>query len=247
MKKKPKCPSLNTTAKNENKHSLNTKLENLSKMKQTKVYNLLVVDESGSMEIIKQQTINGCNETLQTIQSAQEKYPEQNHLVTLVFFNSCETKTIVDCIPVSKTKPLNESNYNPNCNTPLFDALGESLTRLRYKINQEEEHHVLVTILTDGEENSSKEFNHRMINKMINELKKAGWTFTFIGANIDVEKVATQISVSNFISFEQTHEGTKAMFVREQSSRMNYFDKMSKGESKEKLSKDYFEETSKAE
>ena len=107
-------------------------------MKQTKVYNLLVVDESGSMEIIKQQTINGCNETLQTIQSAQEKYPEQNHLVTLVFFNSCETKTIVDCIPVSKTKPLNESNYNPNCNTPLFDALGESLTRLRYKINQEE-------------------------------------------------------------------------------------------------------------
>jgi len=211
-------------------------------MKQTKVYNLLVVDESGSMDVIKKQTINGCNETLQTIKSAQEKYPEQSHLVTLVCFNSDETRTVLDCAPIAQAKLLNDKTYNPNCGTPLYDALGESLTRLRYKINQEEEHHVLVTILTDGEENSSKEFTNSMINKMIKELKKAGWTFTFIGANIDVEKAAAQISVSNFISFEQTHEGTKDMFVKEQNARMKYFDKMSKGESKEELSKNYFEE-----
>lgn len=79
-------------------------------MKKTKVYNLLVVDESGSMDIIKQQTINGCNETLQTIQAAQEKYPEQSHLVTMVFFNSCETKTVVDCLPISRAKLLDASN-----------------------------------------------------------------------------------------------------------------------------------------
>ena len=211
-------------------------------MKQTKVYNLLVVDESGSMDVIKQQTINGCNETLQTIKSAQEKYPEQTHLVTLVCFNSNDTRTVLDCAPIAQAKLLNESTYNPNCNTPLYDALGESLTRLRYKINQEEDHHVLVTILTDGEENSSKEFTNRMINKMIKELKKAGWTFTFIGANIDVEKAAAQISVSNYISFEQTNVGTQEMFVREQNARMKYFDKMSKGESKEELSTNYFDE-----
>jgi uncharacterized protein YegL len=211
-------------------------------MKQTKVYNLLVVDESGSMDVIKQQTINGCNETLQTIKSAQEKYPEQSHLVTLVCFNSDNTKTVLDCQPISKAQMLTPLTYKPDCGTPLYDALGESLTRLRYKINQKEEHHVLVTILTDGEENSSKEFTHSMINKMIKELKKVGWTFTFIGANIDVQKAATQISVSNFISFEQTQEGTKDMFVREQNARMKYFDKMSKGESKEELSKNYFEE-----
>ena len=211
-------------------------------MKQTKVYNLLVVDESGSMNIIKQQTINGCNETLQTIQSAQEKYPEQSHLVTLVFFNSSDTKTVLDCAPVSLAKLLNESSYNPNCNTPLYDALGESLTRLRYKINQEEDHHVLVTILTDGEENSSREFTGQMIKKMIDELKALGWVFTFIGANIDVEKVAAQISVNNYISLNQTNEGTKAMFAKEKNSRMNYFDKMSKGGSKEQLAEKYFEE-----
>ena len=85
-----------------------------------------------------------------------------------------------------------------------------------------------------------------MINKMITELKNAGWTFTFIGANIDVEKVANQISVSNYMVFEQTNEGTNAMFARERNSRMKYFDKMAKGESKEELSKDYFEKNSTA-
>lgn len=211
-------------------------------MKQTKVYNLLVVDESGSMEIIKKQTIGGFNETLQTIKSAQDKYPEQSHLVTLVFFNSSETRTILDCAPISQARSINASTYNPNNGTPLYDALGDALTRLRYKINQDEEHQVLVTILTDGEENSSIEFNHNMINKMITELKEAGWTFTFIGANIDVEKAAANISVSNYIAFEQTNEGTQAMFVKENNARMKYFDNMSKGMSKEELSKKYFDE-----
>lgn len=211
-------------------------------MNKTKVYNLIVVDESGSMDIIRQQTINGCNETLQTIRAAQEKYPEQSHLVTLVFFNTAHTNTVIDCAPVSQAKMISASTYKPDCGTPLYDALGESLTRLRYKINQDEEHHVLVTIITDGEENASKEFNHSMINKMVNDLKNAGWTFTFIGANIDVEAAAANLSVSNFISFSQTDNGTKAMFMQEKQARMKYFDKMSKGESKEELSKNYFDE-----
>jgi len=59
---------------------------------------------------------------------------------------------------------------------------------------------VLVTIITDGEENSSKEFTGQMIKKMIDELKALGWVFTFIGANIDVEKVAAQISINNSTS-----------------------------------------------
>ncbi len=211
-------------------------------MRQTKVYNLLVVDESGSMEIIKKQTISGFNETLQTIQSAQDKYREQSHLVTLVFFNSSDTRTILDCAPVGQAQLINSATYNPNNGTPLYDALGDALTRLRYKINEDEKHQVLVTILTDGEENTSKEFSHRMINKMITELKEAGWTFTFIGANIDVQKAAANISIGNYIAFEQTHEGTQAMFAKEKNARMKYFDNVSKGMSKEELSKKYFEE-----
>lgn len=211
-------------------------------MKKIKVYNLMVVDESGSMDIIRQQTINGFNETLQTILAAQANFPEQEHLVSLVCFNTNGTRTLHDCVKASKANMLSAATYKPDCGTPLYDALGESLTRLRYKINQQEEHQVLVTILTDGEENASKEFNHKMIRNMIDDLKKAGWTFTFIGANIDVEKTAMDLSVDNFLAFKQTDKDTQVMFAQESKARMNYMANLSSGYSKEELSKKYFEE-----
>ena len=137
---------------------------------------------------------------------------------------------------------MNAKTYEPNNGTPLYDALGISLSKLRLQIDGKTDHQVLVTIITDGEENTSKEFTGQMIKRMIDELKVLGWVFTFIGANIDVEKVAAQISVNNYISFNQTNVGTQAMFAKESNARMKFFDKMSKGESKEKLAEKYFED-----
>ena len=211
-------------------------------MEKTTVYNLVVLDESGSMGCIKQQTINGFNETIQTIATAQKKFPEQNHLVTLVNFNSDAIRTVLELAQINQAAPLNAKTYEPNNGTPLYDALGISLSKLRLQIDNKTDHQVLVTIITDGEENTSKEFTLQMIKRMIDELKAMGWVFTFIGANIDVAKVAAQISVNNYISFNQTNEGTQAMFVKESNARMKFFDKMSKGESKEKLADKYFEE-----
>ena len=98
-------------------------------MKTTKIYNLIVLDESCSMACIKPQTINGFNEPIQTITSAQKKFPEQNHLGTLVSFNSNEIKTVLDLSPVSRVEQINQKSYCPDGNTPLYDALGLSLTR----------------------------------------------------------------------------------------------------------------------
>lgn len=210
-------------------------------METTKIYNLIVLDESGSMNCIKQQTINGFNETVQTIASAQKKFPEQIHLVSLVSFNSSEIKTVFDRVPVSQVNQLNDKTYSPDGNTPLFDALGLSLTRLRYQINTKENHQVLVSIITDGEENSSREFSGKMVKNLIDELKAMDWVFTFIGANIDVEQVASQISINNYISFNQSSAGTNAMYAREKNARMNMYDKMSKGVSKKDLLKNYFD------
>lgn len=211
-------------------------------MKTTKIYNLIILDESGSMNCIKTQTLNGFNETIQTIASAQRRFPEQNHLVTLVSFNSELIKTICELTPVVKLAQLTSKTYLPDAGTPLFDALGISLSKLRSQINKEEDHQVIVTVITDGAENASLEFSESMIKQMIDELKSMGWVFTFIGANIDVEKVATQISINNYINFNQNAQGTKAMFEKESSSRMNFFDKMSKGTSKKDLSDKYFDE-----
>ncbi len=62
-------------------------------MKQ-RVFNLIILDESGSMSSIKKQAIDGVNETVQTIRTAQKKHEDQEHFVTLVAFNSEEVKTI---------------------------------------------------------------------------------------------------------------------------------------------------------
>ena len=63
----------------------------------TRIFNLIILDESGSMQSIKQAAINGMNETVQSINEAQKKHEEQERVVTLVTFNSSAVKTIYDC------------------------------------------------------------------------------------------------------------------------------------------------------
>ena len=82
---------------------------------------------------------------------------------------------------------------------------------------------VLVTVITDGEENSSQEWTLQMIRTMIEKLKKQNWTFTLIGTdNLDVETMAHSFSIDEHLQFRQDEEGTKAMFAREHRSRMRY-------------------------
>jgi hypothetical protein len=88
------------------------------------------------------------------------------------------------------------------------------------------DHNVLVTILTDGEENASKEYSGKDIKKMIEELKLNRWTFTYIGTDHDVEKFAASISITNTLVFHKIESDMKAMFVKEQSSRRAYSEKI---------------------
>ena len=205
-----------------------------------KIHNLIILDASGSMYSIKNQAVNGFNETVQTIRDAQEKHPDQEHSVTLVVFNSSETRTVYDGVPAAQAKDMAPDEYNPNCGTPLFDAMGFSINALRTKVQKGET--VLVTIITDGEENSSTEFNRNSIKALIDELKTEGWVFTYMGANQDVEKVAMSISISNHILWESTAEGTQSMFKREKKARTRFFDRLAMGESAADMQADYYDE-----
>ncbi len=206
----------------------------------TTIYNLIILDASGSMYSIKRQAINGFNETVQTIKSAQAKFEEQNHLLSLVVFNSDETKTIYDCISVKKVKELNGNTYNPNCCTPLYDAIGNATAHLRKRVKIDDK--VLVTIITDGEENSSEEYNGKAIKAIIDELRTKGWVFTYIGANQNVEKVAATMGIHNCMAFQSDEQGTRIMFKKEHSSRMSWCKRVSEGECNEALQSDFFEE-----
>ena len=87
--------------------------------------------------------------------------------------------------------------------------MGMSLNALRPKVAEEDR--VLVTIVTDGYENASREYNGKAIKVLVDELKDKGWVFAYIGANQDVEKVAATISITNTMTFQTTSHGTKRM------------------------------------
>ncbi|MBL8007954.1 MAG: VWA domain-containing protein [Ignavibacteria bacterium] len=192
-------------------------------MEKPRVYNLLILDESGSMESIKTPVISGFNEIVQTIRNAEKEFPGQEHFVSYVTFNTGGIKTILDAVPAAYLQPVNEHNYRPNSGTPLYDAIGFSVNNLKQRMNGSTYGKVLVTILTDGFENSSREYSGENIKKMIEKLKDKGWTFTYIGTDHDVYKSSGNISIDNFYVFDKSSDGAGAMFVNEKSARMRFY------------------------
>ena len=187
----------------------------------TKIYNLIIIDESGSMNYIKQAVIDNVNETIQTIRAAQNEHEEQEHYVSLVTFND-EVKTIYECEPVEQVEELTSETYRPGCRTALYDAMGVSLNALRTKVADGDK--VVVTVVTDGWENASKEYNCMAIRTLVDELKEEDWVFAYIGANHDVKAAAGAISIANTLCFEATSEGVENMGVVCSSARTRLFD-----------------------
>ncbi len=185
------------------------------------VFNLIIVDESGSMSVIRKQAFSGMNETLETIKAMQQQYPDTEQRVSLVTFDSSHTTWHYDNKPVSETKSLKWEDYNPGGCTPLYDAIGSSVSKVNAVTGKDD--HVLVTIITDGEENSSREWKLTAIRSLIEKLKAEGWTFTLIGTdNLDVESMAGAMAIDEHLEFHQDEEGTKKMFARERHCRARY-------------------------
>ncbi len=191
----------------------------------TRIFNLIILDESGSMQCIKKEAIDSVNETVQTICTAQKEHDDQEHFVTLVTFNS-KAKTLYECVPAEEVVELNADTYRPSCSTALYDAMGMALNELRPRVAEADR--VLVTVVTDGYENASREYNGKAIKALVDELKAKGWVFAYIGANHDVEKVAATISITNTMTFQTTSEGTREMSAHTNRSRAFFFDRVSR-------------------
>jgi Mg-chelatase subunit ChlD len=187
-----------------------------------KVFNLIILDESGSMESIKKTIIEGFNEVVQTVQGVAAQYPEQEHRISLVSFNGLGIKTIHHNELVTELTAIDDAKYQPAASTPLYDAMGEGIATLRREVEKLDRYNVLVTILTDGEENASKEYNGKAIKALIEELKEKNWTFTYIGANHDVEKFALTLSITNTMTFQANEGSMQDMFAKEKKARNLY-------------------------
>jgi len=207
--------------------------------KKHQVHNLIILDESGSMEPIKTTIIQGFNELVQTIQGIERQFPEQEHFISFISFNGLGQKLLHFIDPVSKLKQIDDKTYQPDATTPLFDAMGFSINKLKHSLQGQTDYNVLVTILTDGEENASKEYSGNAIKKLVEELKQNRWTFTYIGTDHDVEKIANSLSINNTMIFEKNDADIKRMFMKEHSARFKYSEKIRLDED---TSSNYFDE-----
>ena len=194
-----------------------------------KVFNLIIVDESGSMSVIRKQAFSGMNETLSTVRSMQQNFPDTEQHVTLVTFDSDHMKWHYDDALARDTYDLSWKAYNPCAATPLYDAIGKTVSKLNAQVGPND--HVLVTIITDGAENCSTEWNLQMVRNLIEKLKQQKWTFTLIGTdNLDVEGMAHSMCIDEHMDFTEDAVSTKAMFVRERKARVRYNCSVQKGE-----------------
>lgn len=193
-----------------------------------KIHNLIVLDKSGSMHSIANLAIGGVNETIGSIKSDNKQNAETTEqFVSLYAFCGCDSRYIMQNVPAEEAKVIGAEDYMPCCNTPLYDSLGKSINDLYNLIKDDENATASVTIITDGYENSSKEYDHAAIKSLIERLKGEGWLFAYIGADHDVEKVSISLSIDHHLKFEKTHQSTAEMFARERNSRSKWSRKVS--------------------
>lgn len=153
-----------------------------------------ILDRSGSMESIRQATIDGFNAFLRDQQSA----PGQTRL-SLVFF-ATETDCRHQSIPVAEVVPLDHDSYVPGGGTALLDAIGETIDRLGQRLaalpETDRPDHVTVAILTDGEENSSRHYSWLQVaDRIKHQTETYSWEFLFLGAGPDTIATAGRMNI----------------------------------------------------
>ena len=179
------------------------------------IYNVIILDESGSMSSIYKETLTSMNEVLSGIRKDQEEHPEQKNYVTIVTFEGNGIKGIKtrrDRVPIESIKDLTEADYRPGGCTPLYDAMGKTLNELEGLVRPDDR--VLATVITDGYENASEEYSGRTIKTLVARLREKGWTLAYIGANQDAVEVAKDLNIDNAISWSVCGVGVETMSFR---------------------------------
>ncbi len=191
-----------------------------------KIYNLIILDRSGSMSSMRNEAVASVNETIGTIKSFINENPDSQQTISLVTFCCCSRNYIYDMNDARIADHIKAEDYQPCCGTPLYDAIGEACSRLHKTIENEKDAAVSVTIITDGYENASQEWNHKAIKSLIEQYKKEGWLFAYIGAEHDVESVAFALSIDNHMKFDKSSDGFCEMSRVESKARKNWMDKV---------------------
>lgn len=197
-----------------------------------KIVNLFVLDKSGSMSIIREKIISGFNEQIQDIKKLDKQMDVKSSFGLMVFDSQVVVKYLDQ--PVEVAEELNAVNYRPDGGTAFYDAIVDSIKALENSLGSSlTDCKVLVTYLTDGEDTSSSRFEPSQAADLIKQFQDDyQWTFSFIGANINVEELARKLNVptSNTLNFVATAEGTQFANSSLISARSAYYTRSLNGE-----------------
>ena len=194
-------------------------------MKQT-IYNLFILDASGSMSNKVSEVINGMNGLLKGIQKGQKKKDDfKNRIFVTDFSSHGDFNILIENEKVKAVAPFTRQTYVPRAMTALYDAIGKSIALIPADAKN-----VFVTIFTDGLENDSKEFNAEAIKEKIISLKSKGWHFVFFGASEESMYQADNIGINakQRVRFENSKDGVLYSFSVMNSRRKKYVNSLPK-------------------
>ena len=153
---------------------------------------VFILDKSGSMAGLEDDTIGGFNSMIEK----QRAIPGEA-IVTTILFDSTISR-LHDGVNIRNIEPMTSKDYTAGGCTALLDAVGTTISTVhtRQKKMEEKPDHTVFVIITDGAENSSREYSYQEVQKMIrNRRKNSGWEFIFLGANIDAIETAGSLGI----------------------------------------------------
>lgn len=168
-----------------------------------------ILDQSGSMHKLKKDTIGGYNSFLE-----KQKKEEGDCLISTTLF-STTSKNILFHQDIHSVKDMTKEDYQPHGCTALLDALGNCILEMENHLKKEnDDRNIIFVIITDGLENSSREFNYPTIRKMISAKQEEGWKFLFLASNIDAGEEAMNIGIrkDNSVCFHNDAKGIRTNF-----------------------------------
>lgn len=201
-------------ARNRNEPNLFYETIKKQHMKDSHTDITIVIDRSGSMSSIKDDTIGGFNTFLKDQQESPGTATFSLHQFDDLF------ETVVDARPISEVKPLSDKTYTPRGSTALLDAVGRAISSTGIRLHKMDEvdrpGKVVFVIITDGAENASREYSLSKVKEMIKlQQETYKWQFVFLGANIDAISVGAGLGVANgnSMKFAANSIGTQSLYA----------------------------------
>lgn len=174
---------------------------------------VFILDQSGSMAGLEDDTIGGYNSFVE-----KQRRGEGEVLISTVLFSN-ESSVVYDRVPLDKIEPMTDEQYTTGGCTALLDAIGGAIHHIgnvhKYVRDEDRPEKTIFVITTDGQENSSKNYRYSDIKKMIErQQEKYSWEFLFLGANIDAIAEASKLGIRNdrAVRYECDGYGTQLNF-----------------------------------